>query len=467
MKILLQIWMQPMYQYINNKDYKIFYFLFAIAPILCLTLTYSRSGLSVESCAYAILIGVGAACAVIIALWFIVMLGFIKPQYSPANVQLIPDYRKKMKLAVGIPILIFSIVITYFFSLSHAVSIGMIWLLCILSLLGVASIIHNHFTVFIFPAVVIISDTASTNSIIQILTKIFQAMDHFWLTMPLGFLFFYLGLNWIFSVKKDQILQQKKDADQLIKQMNNNTTSFDHGIFRKLNLYDLSFKRYTEKSVKTSNLLPLLFGPGIHWSQNLIVNVALFGFFLCYMTVIGLFSDLLTASMFILSLMFVAQIMNFCTALYERKQEQGLVSMTPLVVSNNEMTRLVLKNFLIHCYSMWLINLSLTALICTYTTVAPTFEHLAFLLCFCSLLFIHCLLKNHAKKNQWYEAGFLGTTFFLIAYVGISMALWMRFDQFNIAIPCALLFIIHIGLARHQWLQRLHQNALFPVGRAA
>jgi len=210
MKILLQIWTQPMYQYINNKDFKIFYFLFAIAPILCLTLTYFSSGLSVESCAYAILIGIGAACAVIIALWFIVMLGFIKPQYSPANVQLIPGYRRKMKSAVGIPILIFSIVITYFFSLSHTVSIGMIWLLCILSLLGVASIIHNHFTVFIFPAVVIISGTAPTNSVIQILTKIFQAMDHFWLTMPLGFLFFYLGLDWIFSAKKDQILQRKK-----------------------------------------------------------------------------------------------------------------------------------------------------------------------------------------------------------------------------------------------------------------
>jgi len=171
--------------------------------------------------------------------------------------------------------------------------------------------------------------------------------------------------------------------------------------------------------------------------------------------------------MFGLNLILCVRIVYFCWAFYGRKQEQSLVSMTPLVTSNQEMTRLILNSVLKNIYVFWTINFFFTTIVCASTEVPSAIFRIAFLCCFGNLIFIHCLLKNHAVKSQLYETGFMVTTLVFIAYVGISMALWMKFDQLNITIPCALLFIIHIGLARHQWQQRLHQSALFPVGRAA
>jgi len=152
MKILFQIWMQPIYQYINNKDYKIFYFLFAILPALCLTLAYMGSGLSMKSSALAILIGISAACAILMMLWSFMMMLFVRQQYIPSNAQLVPDYQANMKLALAIPILLIATVLTFSLKLSSGYSAGTIWVMSILALVGIASIIRNDFIVLVFLA---------------------------------------------------------------------------------------------------------------------------------------------------------------------------------------------------------------------------------------------------------------------------------------------------------------------------
>ena len=466
MKILLQIWTQPIYRYINNKDYKIFYFLFASLPALCLTSVYMVSGLSVKSFALAILIGISAACVILVMLWSFMMMLFVRQQYIPSNAQLVPGYQTNMKLALAIPILLIATVWTVSLKLSSDYSAGTIWVMTILALLGVASIIRNDFMILVFPCYTIISGVLPSFSITSLFSGNLEKFNRIWFMIPLGVLMLYGGLHWLFNIEKDQLFKRKDSLEKIDKQAENPSTANDQGYSRKLNFYDYSLNRATTQKINPNRLMSFLFGPSTHWSQPISSFILLAVFIVSYMMFLDMIEYTFIVLMFGLNLIFFARIAYFCWAIYGRKQEQSLASMTPLVTSGQEMTRFILNNILKNIYVFWTIIFVFTTIICTYTEVTSAICRIAFLCCFGDLLFIHCLLKNHAAKSQLHETGVMITTLAFIAFVGISMALWMRFDQFNIAIPCVLLFIIHIGLARHQWLQRLDQSALFPVGRS-
>ncbi|MFZ6752489.1 hypothetical protein ACO0KY_03850 [Undibacterium sp. Dicai25W] len=423
--------------------------------------------MTMKSCALAILIGFSAACAILMILWSFMMMLFVRQQYIPSNAQLVPDYQANMKLALAIPILLIATVLTFSLKLSSGYSAGTIWVMSILALVGVASIIRNDFIVLVFPGYAIISGVLPSSSITSLFSGNLEKFDRVWFMIPLGLLMLYGGLQWIFNIEKDRLFYRQESLKKINNLSENASTANDQGYARKLNFYDYSLNRATTQEIKPDRLLPFLFGPSTHWSQPLLSFILLAVFIVGYMMFLDIVQYALIALMFGLSLIFCVRIVHVCWAFYGRRQEQSLVSMTPLVTSNQEITRLILNSVLKNIYAFWTSNFVFTIIVCTTTEVSSAIFRIAFLCCFGSLLFIHCLLKNHAVKSQLHETGFMVTMLVFIAYVGISMTLRMRFDQFNIAIPCALLFIIHIGLARHQWQQRLHQRALFPVGRAA
>ena len=464
-KSVFQIWMQPVYQYINNKDYKTIYFLFFILPVTCLVISYLINGENLKFMGIALLIGLAAASAVVFMLWILLMTTLIRSQFSPENVQLVPYYRRNVKVAVAIPTLILASLFAFLASIKADHSIGFAWIISIVALLGFVSKIRATGGEFIFPAFMIIFSTSSFNNFTPVFAKVVETIDHLWLTIPLGLLLLHVGLGWIFEIDKDRLFERKKSFDRLKKQAENAADSNDQGYFRKFNLYDYSFKKAISFPSNAKVLLPFLFGPNIHWSQQISGTLLLSAFVFAYMALLGLGNYILTALMFCLYLVFIGYVINLGMALYGRKQEQGLVLLTPLVNSNKEMTRLTLQYFLRNSCCAWLANLVLITLVCHYANVQLALSKLAYLCCFGFLPIITCLVKNHSKKATWQESGILVSGLISCAFIVVSLLLSLKFELFNIAIPCALMLVSQAMMTRHYWRQRLQQTAFFPVGR--
>ena len=466
MRSVVQIWMQPIYHYKNNKDDKLFYFLLLILPLACISISVMKYGVDVQSIAIAVVIGIGASIAVFCLAWPIVLVTLIRSQFSPENAQLIPDYRRHLKIAIIIPMLVLAIIFIVITSQLQHRSIGFAWILSILFMLGATSIIRTNYFSFVFPSLLILSSVTPKTAFSTALVKAIALIDHYWITIPCGFLILWAGLQWIFSIEKDQLYDRKKHFDQLKKQIENNTSSDDMGYFRKISLYDRAFAHATKGDLPVRQVLPFLYGPKLHWSQY--ATMYFFMPILIYVyTAIFISTDYFFIGLVFGSyLIFISYALSTISGLYKKKQEQSLVLLSPMISSDREMTHLTLRYFLRNNCVVWSISFAFTLLVCQSTDVEPALMKMAYLVCFGCLPFISCLTKNHALNAHWNDKRIISTFFISGLFIGISLTLLYLFQDLNILIPCAVMFVSQLLLVHHQWNKRVQQAALFPSGRA-
>jgi len=474
MKSILSIWLQPVYGYINRKDHWLAIFLLLLLPVTCMILANLIEPFSLYHTAVAAGIGLAASCAIILFMWFMMLVVYAMQQNTPANMALIPDFKIRQMLAFALAILALSAPLSWLFSVRSTLSISEIWLFTLSVMLIWTSIIRNTYLMPV--AMACMCGLLIFQATPPFLHEFHVALSSTgsWLHIVAGLMALPLSLNWIFGNNKDDLRRKKKEVASYVEMSEQGFYGSRSLVKNPSHLYAVSLQRTLNRQPGLFEVAPLILGQQTHWSTSLrmaTINIGLI--FLCTVILIKEFGaeyanplNYLPGLLVFFFISYLQTLLILRQSLYLSRIEQGLLLLSPSTDSPRALTAALLHHSLRRVLLIWGLLFGTTLLLCLWYVPDSFLRHSAMLICCASLPLSLCLLGNHSQTSSAMHTG-LGWLLTIAALFVISgMVLSSYYPDFNVFIYCAAWLSLSCLALIRGYLLRLRQPALFPAGRA-
>lgn len=377
MKQIVNIWMQPIYSRMNLHSSRFLLALLIGIPILSQLLVFGLSVFGTKPLGpliYLIALGasIGFLLTILLYAWFILLVMNIGLQYSPANAKLVPNLKRKMQLALGVPMFSLALVVTIVFSVINKQIDGLPFFTVIIFTTFFVLTAKNPWAVipFVlsFQLPLLLKNSGMSNPLYFVEVSI---------GLPVTVQYFVFGLvvllgllAWFFSMNAEahfKMYQRCKNLQAGAQIYNPKENQFTLGLgviyFRLMQRQLTQFMQKRQERVG-HDLSIYVFGPKTHWSTMLLQTVTMVvsaAIFLMVMDIVagkksdfwqgfglgfgGVFGGIFLIAM---PLIYLVQIFY---AMHKTSKEQGLICLAPAVGSraivDATLMSYILRQFLI------------------------------------------------------------------------------------------------------------------------
>ncbi len=487
MKIILNIWMQPLYARMNvdSKKTLLMALLFvpAVAQLIAAILYVSRPDkVDANIFLYSLLIGIAANIAILCFMWFVSLVQNVGLQFSPANAGLLPRQDFYLKIALALPVMFFATItalLSFLFEKQFSIWPTFITVTLMMFLILIVRSQWLVLPMILFFQAPVYLRRAGYKDTEDLIVREFAWSASITLLIASALLIIG-GVHWVFSKRNDSLFDRHKKllayrASLLGQGMADNRFTLS---FSTLFFGWMSFSiRHARKQLSPdkSKLLGFLFGPKLHWTTIFfqMISMALGG--VLVVSLLEFFSvrqskDFLMGfgvgfvSVLILSIPLFFCLMLFYS-LYQTRGEQGLLSLTPGTGNAKQRDRSIVAFFLRQFAIMYSISVFTALMILMYVDLSETKQLALVLFITCLFPLILNLATPVAKMKNANDHPLLKNLLFCVALFVLGVVLVLIVNTAWIWIYAPLIFI---GTTYVLW-KRLRghlQTNVFPVGRA-
>ena len=346
MRQLREVWLQAVYARVNAEGKWPWLLILGIIPAIGLLLStvlyfFARKPFGPSILLVGFLFSLAVAVAIAAVLWLMFLAYFISFQFSPANANLIPQFRKLLFKALAIPSYTFSLIAaSVFLFIEPRLAL---WVLC-LALFASFSIVLTVRTQWSIIGLVLsvqipalISHLPSALAYLRSVSLLYAA---FFSVLMLCLA--HLSVAWVFAARGDGLLLRYESRRKMRSQFISGkcqTGTASAGLF--FSPFALWMRSCVARALKNPSLAPPLsifaLGPRLHWvttaSQNfLIVLSALFVFAIGYAIFFRSGNDFFLGMMGGIGGISLMLPMIYCMtlfpSLFQTRVEQGLIMLT-------------------------------------------------------------------------------------------------------------------------------------------
>lgn len=488
MKTLINIWMQPVYARLNMESRRSLYVVLALFPIVgqlvAGAIFYSRgTEAQLSLFFYAFLASMAACIVLVLFVWIVTLVMNFGLQYSPANAALVPGLKRKLQLALAIPMVLMATVSVVATSLLTQKLTMFPAFICIL--------VFSYFIcVMRSPWLVIAAVLPTQLPLILKRTNFFNSNKFGLLGQGIGFelaitgvtvLMLFGVLHWFFSLRDEAHFKLHKRTQTMRDGINsrdipiNKFAASFNSLFLTWMQTCIRQSQVKLKQVDASRLAVFAIGPRLHWT-TIIAQLFLMVLIGVLMVVAMDSISQKTDKDFILGIAigFPAAVLiglpvYFCVfsffTLYQTRTEQALLSLTPAVATHIKLDR-VFTNYLLRQFLILLTISVLSAFVLIQFGRDIRFAE-ALLTLALSCLFVFVLAMTHQyrvmKAATDHPLMKLGLIAAILLVMGVVMTVWI---SSSIAWwLSAAIVIVTSGTLMYR-LKHNAQTVQFPVGRA-
>lgn len=489
MKILLNIWMQPVYARLNMESKKSLFlvmaFFLAAGQLIAATLFFlSSKKPDANVLAYAFLLSIAALIVIVFLVWFVMLVQNIGLQYSPANARLLPQIRRYLEAAIVIPILMCALLSCLGWRLLvHEYSVWPVFV-CVGVLVFFAIIVRTQWAVvplilcFQIPVMLQRAGLESVEQMVQRNLGI-SLSTVLLLAIPL---MIYAGIYWIFSPRDEALFAMHKRGLALRAGMAGTGINQNRATLSLSMLFMGWMKHCVKRSQKNPGSMQALrslngfvFGPRIHWTTISLQVIAMlvtgtFAVFVLDAFSMKKDSDFLIGFSFGFGgILLIAQplffsFMSFYT-LYQTRHEQALLQLTPNHLGNAALDQMLTRFLLRQFFILYGLSLLASVVVCVFVLQGGVKAASLILFLSCLLPLVSAIVFNYAKMQALNDHPMVKIVLACLLIFVIGMVLGLSISTaliwwYSALVVCATLI----------WLKKtLRVNAgvtMFPVGRS-
>lgn len=492
MKQILNIWMQPVYARLNLYSSRSLVLILCAVPVLSQILVFALvtlKGRAPDPLIYLIALGISLAAVVFILLygWFILLAMNLGLQYSPANAQLVPGLKRRMQLALGLPIVVTGVIASLIFSVIArqldtfpffvTVAFTSFFVLTVRSQWAVIPFVLS------FQIPVYIKNSGLENPIFTIEKQ---------LGIPMQLQYFVLGvlilwglLFWFFNMKGEthfKMYQRCKNYKGGMQGFDTKENSFSLGMgFVYFRMMQSAVERALgdKKGEHRGSLTSYVLGPRTHWTSMYIQTALIVVCGSVFLWIVGLFArnrnefwegfglgfGSIFGGMFVLGLplMFLVQIFF---ALHKSSKEQALLCLAPNAGTRSQVDTHLMSFILRQFFLMYLVAVAASVGLVMWVghfdlKGAVLVLYLSFLMpCGLALVAPHARMRSASDSSLAKWCAVAASGFIL------SLSSLIFFDN-RVVFVYAVVVTSVTALEFKRRLLGLKSQHLFPVGSAA
>lgn len=488
MKALINIWMLPVYVRLNMDSRRSLYLLLALFPIggqlIAGAIFFSKGAeakLSVFPIAF--LLSLAAGVAMLVFAWFLFLVMNVGMQYSPANAALVPGLKRRLQMALALPIVVISTLAVVIVSFAARKFTMFPAFVCILFFAYFLGVMRSQWLVI--PAVI-----SSQIPLFLMKNKLFDADTIDLLKNGLAFeivlllasvLLLWGVLHWFFALRDEAHFKMHKRSLAMRQGMNSREVPINQLAAR----FNSPFLTWMQMGIRRSQvstnavarlaLAPFALGPRLHWTTlfvQLFLMIAAGVLMVLLMGAISGFKNKEFTSGFSLgfpAVMLIGFPLFFCGssffALYQTRTEQALFSLTPAVTDQRDMDR-VLAHYMLRQFLILLsASVFCSLLLVQFAKEFPLTGELLSLGSSCLFVLVLAMTHPYGKMKAATDHPLmkLGLIAAVLLVFGIVMTIWVS-NQIAWWLSAAIVIVTSvISMLR---LQRNARTVQFPVGRA-
>lgn len=489
MKVLLNIWMQPIYARLNLHGIRALVILVLTVPVLSQVLVFALDSFKGNSFSFkvygvALLISSGGILAILFYAWFIMLVMNVGLQYSPANAKFLPGIRRYMQAALVLPILFAGAVATLGFGLIlnkwgclPFFAVSLFFSFFALTVRSQWAILPF---VLMFQLPSYFTSNAGHNPVLLIQSHTGLSAD--WQYFIGAILVLFISQRWLFSVNDEAHFKMHQQALKVRsgfmgQRAQDGAFALSFAIiYFQLMRREIQnvFKRHTNHL----SLAKFAFGPKTHWSTLFLQTLAMSASAVLFLYLVSLISNKKSdfwegfglgfgasfLCMILIMQPFIFLIQVFYV-IYQTKAEQSLVCLAPLVGSRALVDK-ALSNFLYRQFAVFY-GLSGVAVFVMVSQFAAFDWKAAALILGLACLFplILAIPADHAKMKTIHDHP-------LMKLIFISVLTFFAFGASFFFVPLLWVFAyaLVIVAVTSIFLRRSHrvraQGPIFPAGCA-
>lgn len=374
MKTLINIWMQPVYARLNMDSRRSLYLFLSLFPIagqaLAALIYFGKGGdAKLLFFFYAFLLSLAAGLAILVFAWFVFLVMNIGMQYSPANAALVPGMKRRLQLALGVLLMVVAVLSVLITALvTHKVTM----------LPAFISVLFFSFFVGSMRSQWIVVPAVMTSQVPMLLDRNDLLNDNIFKTLSQGWGFEFvlfvasvsllLGvLHWFFALSDEAHFKMHKRSLALRQGMNSREIPINQFAAR----FHSPFLMWMQKCIRSSQvssrinaklkLSPFVLGPRLHWTTIFIQLFLMISLGVMMLLLMELISGPKRKEFFMgFSVGFPAMILIglplfFCAysffTMFQTRTEQALFSLTPAVIDQRDMDR-VLTHYMLRQFAI-------------------------------------------------------------------------------------------------------------------
>lgn len=354
MKVLLNIWMQPIYARLNLHGMRAFVLLVLAVPLLSQILvfaleTFKGNPFSFKLYGFALLISFGGILAILYYVWFIMLVMNVGLQYSPANAKFIPNYKRLMQAALVLPIVLCGLVVTLGFGLISNKWGCLPFFAVSLFFSFFALTVRSQWAILPFVLMFQLPSRLEGDSA-QKITLSIQSMTGLtvdWQYFIGAILVLVITQMWLFAVADDAHFKMHQRALKVRsgfmgQRQQDGAFALSFAVIY-FQLLAIEIKSVFNRNKKPSRLAIYAFGPRTHWSTLLLQTLLMSGSAVLFLWLISLVSrkgsdfwegfglgfGASFLCIFVVMLPFIYLIQVFYM-IYQTRGEQSLICLAPL-----------------------------------------------------------------------------------------------------------------------------------------
>ncbi len=478
MKMILSIWMQPIYARLNASTRADLWLMLGLLGLMPPGLTVLLAALKSDwtRIPFALLLGVGFSLCLFVFLWFVLLVPSMAMQYSPSNAGLVPQLKRPMLWALGIPVMIIPGFMAAFLGINKGGFSLQAWLICLLAMLSYIATMRNKWAVFVLIFMTQIPMLFGKDNKWQELSL----WNHPVLVLILGTGITVLVLQWMFSRRGDQHFQRQQELALMRKGMNGNENQANNNGLKFINPYAYLLRRCLEKvasaTASAEKLMPFSMGVQVFWLTSFLSMVVMgLGFTVYFMFFIYRSSNpdatesaipYFTAMVSFIMLPFL-YVSIVRASIYQTRTEQGLLHLAPALPRQHQQTKLWLSFLLRQFFTLWVVTTLIVVILAYFSPASESIVQAFWIASFCVFPLSVMSLKNYAVMKSRYESVLLAALVVPAILGNILCPLHFRFPQFPVWVICGLLAATTGLILRWRWQQLMKVAAVFPTGRAA
>ncbi|MBI3714270.1 MAG: hypothetical protein HY253_15100 [Burkholderiales bacterium] len=489
MKALINIWMQPVYARLNMDSRRSLFLLLALFPLggeLFSVMIYfgsKNSDAKLSIFFYGFLLSLAFALVIVLMAWFLLLVMNVGMQYSPANAAIVPGLKRRLLLALAIPVVVVSVLsvaITWF--MTYRVTVFPAFVLITFFAFFVSA---TRFPLLTLPVILTFQLPAVFERSIPVnsdVASLFKYGLHFELLLFFASALMLWGvLHWYFSVRDEAHFKMHQRSLVMRQGMGASKTPANQraAFFTSPYLYWMG--RNIQRSAVSQNpnaklsLAAFVTGPRSNWVTIFVQLVLSIGAGAAVIFLVKLFGSpkskdffsgfgvgLLVAVVVGLPIIFIS---NSFSVLYQTRTEQALFSLTPVVRDSRPMDGVLMAHLLRQFAILMGISSLLSFVLMSYCNDVKWINEFFILLL--SALFVLALGLTHpfGKMKAISDHPLVKLMLILAALLlsGILMSIFIS-KQIAWWLSAAIVIVTSITLIFR--LKRNAQTVQFPVGRA-
>ncbi|MBC3882071.1 hypothetical protein H8K35_11815 [Undibacterium sp. LX40W] len=489
MKVLLNIWMQPVYARLNLHGIRALVVLALTVPVLSQVLVFALESFNGSSFSFKVyglvlLISSGGILAILFYAWFIMLVMNVGLQYSPANARFLPGLKRYMQAALLLPIVFAGVVATLGFGLISNKWGCLPFFAVSLFFSFFALTVRSQWAVVPFVLMFQLPSYFTSNSGHNpvLLIQSYTGLSADWQYFVGAILVLVISQTWLFSVGDDAHFKMHQQALKVRSGFMGQRAQDGAFALSFAIIYFQVMRREIQNVFKRNtnhlSLVKFAFGPKTHWSTLLLQTLAMSAAAVLFLYLVSLISNkkadfwegfglgfgasLLCMILFMQPFIFLIQVFY---AIYQTRAEQSLVCLAPLAGPRSLVDK-TFSNFLYRQFAVFY-GLSCVAVFVMALQFAAFDWKAAALILGLACLFplIVAIPADHAKMKTIHDHP-------LMKLIVISLVTFVAFGASFFFVPLIWVFAYAVVIVAMTsiFLVRSHRararGPIFPVGCA-